>query len=181
MKTRLILFISALLISASHAGVYGDLEFGDSRETVTKKLRQSPLVEQTVDDVFTARTGLNGIYKCKARISGLTCHLYFNWDEQGGLDEITLRSEGLALGTYSKQLRQAWLDAERLFSEVYSAPVQKAPYPALDAFQNHKMMISHIWDNPGKGSILMGTGVDADRCFLFVRFASREMKLSPAP
>ena len=181
MKSRLVTFASAFLISAAHADVYGDLAYGDSRESVTSKLMQSPLVEQIIDDVFMARTGLNGIYKCKAKISGLACHLYFNWDEQGGLNEITLRSEGLALQTYPKELKQAWLDAERLFSEVYADPVQKAPYPALDAFQNHKMMISHVWDNPGKGSILMGTGVDADRCFLFIRFAKNAIELSPAP
>lgn len=181
MKTRLCSFISGLLICASQAGVYGDLEFGDSREAVSSKLKQSPLVEQTIDDVFTARTGLNGIYECKARISGLACHLYFNWDAQGGLDEITLRSEGLALETYPTELRKAWLDAERLFSEVYAVPSQKAPYPALSSFQKHKMMISHVWSNPGNGSILMGTGVDGEQCFLFVRFAKNGIELSPAP
>lgn len=181
MKSRIISLASALFVSSSHAGVYGDLEFGDSREAVTKKLGQSPLVEQIIDDVFTARTGLNGIYKCKAKISGLTCHLYFNWDEHGGLNEITLRSEGLALDTYPKELRQAWLDAERIFSEVYGGPSEKAPYPPVSAFKTHKMMISRVWNNPGNGSILMGTGVDRGQCFLFVRFASNGTQLAPAP
>ncbi len=181
MKSRIISLASALSISASHAGVYGDLEFGDSRETVTKKLGQSPLVEQVIDEVFTARTGLNGIYKCKAKISGLTCHLYFNWDEDGGLNEITLRSEGLGLETYPIELRQAWLDAERIFSEVYGGANQKAAYPPVSAFQKHKMMISHVWQNPDYGTILMGTGADRDRCFLFVRFTKSSTHLAPAP
>ena len=80
MKCLYLSLCCLLLISASQAGVYGELEFGDSRETVTKKLSQSPLVEQTIDNTYTARTGLNGIFKCKGKISGLVCHLYFNWD-----------------------------------------------------------------------------------------------------
>ena len=62
MKYFYLFLCCLLLISASQAGVYGELEFGDSRETVTKKLSQSPLVEQTIDNTYTARTGLNGIF-----------------------------------------------------------------------------------------------------------------------
>ena len=115
MKYFCLLLSCLLLVSVSQAGVYGELEFGDSRETVTKKLRQSPLVEQTIDNTYIARTGLNGIFKCKGQIAGLTCRLYFNWDEQGGLNEITLRSEGLDVDLYKTRLQRAWSDAESLF------------------------------------------------------------------
>lgn len=172
------LFLSCLLlISASQAGVYGELEFGDSRETVTKKLSQSPLVEQTIDNTYTARTGLNGIFKCKGKISELTFHLYFNWDEQGGLDEITLRSEGLDVDLYKTRLRRAWSDAESLFSQVYQAPAQQATYPSLNSFKEHKMMISHVWENKGKETILMGTGIDKNQCFLFIRYDKAHVEL----
>ena len=177
MKYLNLFLFCLLLISASQAGVYGELEFGDSRETVTKKLGQSPLVEQIFDNTYTARTGLNGIFKCKGKISGLACHLYFNWDEQGGLNEITLRSEGLDMDLYKTRLQRAWTDAESLFSQVYQSPTQKADYPALTAFKEHKMMISHVWKNKGKETILMGTGIDKNKCFLFIRYVRSQIDL----
>ena len=174
----LILFLGFLLSwTIGHAGVYGELEFGDDRETVTHKLQQSPLVEQTIDNTFIARTGLNGIFKCKAKISGLTCHLYFNWDQQGGLNEITLRSEKLKAEQYQTTLRKAWLDAESLFSKVYQSPTQKASYPLEAAFEEHQMMISHVWKNPGDKTILMGTGREKRSYFLFIRFVSQDIEL----
>ena len=177
MKT-LILSVGIILSwSVSHAGVYGDLEFGDDRETVTDKLKRSPLVEQTIDDTFIARTGLNGIFRCKAKISGLSCHLYFNWDQQGGLNEITLRSESLKAEEYQTTLSKAWVDAESLFSKVYELPTQKAPYPPEAAYTEHQMMISHIWKKPEEKTILMGTGMEKNGCFLFIRFASQDLEL----
>ena len=177
MKYFYLFLCCLLLISASQAGVYGELEFGDSRETVTKKLSQSPLVEQTIDNTYTARTGLNGIFKCKGKISELTFHLYFNWDEQGGLNEITLRSEGLDVDLYKTRLQRAWSDAESLFTQVYEAPAQQATYPALSSFKKHKMMISHVWGNKGKETILMGTGIDKNQCFLFIRYVRAQVEL----
>lgn len=167
----------SLFSSLIHAGIYGDLEFGDNRETVTNKLKQSPLVEQTIDDTFIARTGLNGIFRCKAKISGLTCNLYFNWDDQGGLNEITLRSESLKPEEYQTTLRRAWLEAESLFSKAYQLPTQKASYPSETAFDEHQMMISHVWKNPGGKTILMGTGMEKKGCFLFIRYASQDIEL----
>ena len=173
------LLVCFVLSSPIHAGVYGELEFGDSRDTVTQKLGQSPLVTQTIDNTYTARTGLNGIYKCKAKISGLACRLYFNWDEQGGLNEITLRSEGLDTDLYDTTLKSAWSEAGSLFSRVYQPPKQQAPYPPQSSFNEHKMMISHVWENADQTSILMGTGMDKNTCFLFIRYISVQAELSP--
>jgi len=173
----LFIFLCSLLAPMTHAGVYGDLEFGDNRETVTRKLRKSPLVNQTIDDTFTGRTGLNGIFQCKAKLAGLICHLYFNWDGQGGLNEITLRTQALETDQYDKALRQAWKDSEALFSQVYGPPTQKSGYPALKSFQQHKMLISHVWQQDGNQSILMGTGTDKGKCFLFIRFAHQNISL----
>ena len=168
-----------LLSSSIHAGVYGELEFGDDREAVTQKLGKSQLVEQTVDNTYTARTGLNGIYKCKTDISGLACRLYFNWDEKGELNEITLRSDSLDADLYKTELKGAWTDAGALFSRVYNKPKQQASYPPLSSFKEHKMMVTHVWGNNNGTSTLMGTGMDENQCFLFIRFLPTQTDLIP--
>ncbi|MGB0775692.1 MAG: hypothetical protein ACPGUY_07585, partial [Akkermansiaceae bacterium] len=73
---RFLTLLCFLLPYSISAGVYGSLEFGDSRETVTRKLQKSPLVKQTLDSTFIARTGLNGVFTCKNKLAGQTYTLY---------------------------------------------------------------------------------------------------------
>lgn len=170
-----------LSVVTSFAGVYGDLEFGDSRETVTRKMTASQLVDQTVDSTFFGRTGLNGVFKCKAKLAGLTYHLYFGWDENGGLNEITLRSNGLNMAEYGSRLRKAWGEAETLFTKVYQSPAQKTAYPLKAAFKEHNILISHVWHRGQKQSILMGPGQDKGKCFLSIRFVNKRIELPRLP
>ena len=176
--TIALIFLSSL---SSFAGVYGDLEFGDSRKTVTKKMSSSQLVEQTVNSTFLGRTGLNGIFKCKAKLAGLTYHLYFGWNESGGLNEITLRSGNLNMSEYGNSLRTAWNEAATLFSKVYNHPAQKTGYPTQRSFQDdfkgHQILISHVWHKGEKQSILMGPGIDQGKCFLTIRFVNKRVVL----
>jgi hypothetical protein len=39
------------------------------------------------------------------------------------------------------------------------------------------MMISHVWGNKGKETILMGTGIDKNKCFLFIRYVRAQVEL----
>lgn len=181
MMHRILISLSLLLSTFASAGVYGDLEFGDDRETVTRKLRNSALVAQTIDNTFIGRTGLNGIFKCKAKLAGLTCHLFFNWDENGGLNEITLRSDGLSLDQYDGELARASNEAESLFSKAYAAPIQKTPFPPKEAFQQHKLLVTHVWRQVENTSILMGPGIDKGKCFLFIRFTNERIDLKASP
>jgi hypothetical protein len=171
--------ILSLLIFAAlpcFAGVYADLEFGDSRETVQRKLKSSDMVEQTMPDTYISRTGLNGIFKCKAQLAGLTYHLYFDWNDDGNLDEITLRSNKLEQADYRTSLYQAWKEAGKLFTQVYKAPAQNAGFPNKDALGDSSIMMSHIWHKGPNESILMGTGMNQTNCFLAIRFVNRHVK-----
>lgn len=167
-----ILILTALPI---FAGVYGDLEFGDDRDAVTRKLQKSKLVTQTINTSLISRTGLNGIFQCKTPLAGLIYHLYFNWDADGGLQEVTLRSEDIEKSAYSSTLYKAWGAAAQLFTQVYKTPAQNAGFPDKLAITNGGMMMSHIWHKGTKESILMGTGIDKDQCFLAIRFMNQHI------
>ena len=175
------MIVFQLSLSTGFAGVYGDFEFGDSRETVTQKMTKSPLVVQTVDSTFFGRTGLNGIFKCKTKLAGLTYHLFFGWDKDGGLNEVTLRSNQLAMVEYSHGLRKAWVEAESLFSKVYHAPAQSTAYPHQGAFKEHNILVSHVWHRGQNQSILLGPGIDKGKCFLAIRFVNQRIELPKIP
>jgi len=171
------LIASILILTAlpSFAGVYGDLEFGDDRDVVTRKLQKSKLVTQTINSSLISRTGLNGIFKCKTQLAGLSYNLYFNWDADGGLQEVTLRSESIQKSNYSSTLYKAWGAAGKLFTQVYKAPAQNAGFPDQLTIANGGMMMSHIWHKGDNQSILMGTGIEKDQCFLAIRFINERI------
>lgn len=170
------LIILILCYSTSvKAGVYAGLNFGDSRDEVTRKLQASELIEQTVDSTFFGRTGLNGVFKCKNKLAGLKYSLYFAWSENGGLTEITLRSEELPANAYGTSIKQAWKQANQLFTQVYGAPKQDAKYPAPKDFLNHPILITHLWHRGERQSILIGPGIEKGRSFLTIRFINKKV------
>ncbi len=176
--TRLSFIFSALILIlcvTSQAGVYGNLEFGDSRDTVARKLKSSDLVVQTVDSTFLGRTGLNGVFKCKAKLAGLTYHLYFDWSENGGLKEVTLRSEQLHENEYGSTIKEAWVKANKLFTQVYNRPVQNANYPNKNDFNGHPVLITHMWHKGSNQSILIGPGLEKNQSFLTIRFVNKKI------
>lgn len=177
-KCLLFAFLGIALLSSNstHAGIYGPLEFGDNRSTVTRKLQQCDLVTQTVPSTFLARTGLNGIFKCKNQLAGLIFSLYFGWNDAGGLNEITLRSDEIDHSQYHTGLQQAWHKANTLFTNTYQAPAQNAKYPSKTDFKGRDILISHIWHKGTTQSILMGPGISKDKCFLTIRFVDRHVK-----
>lgn len=174
---KIFVFIISLFSSIQiQAGVYDTLQFGDSRETVTKKLQASKMVEATVDSTFFGRTGLNGIFKCKAKLADLTYHLYFGWSETGGLNEITLRSGSVPMTEYNASLKNAWEKANALFTQVYNEPAQDGQYPNKADFKEHNILISHIWHKGENQSILIGPGIDKGKCFLAIRFVNQRIE-----
>lgn len=182
MKLIIAIFLTLLPLPMM-AGVYGDLEFGDNRDTVTRKLQASKFVKQTMNTALIARTGLNGIFQTKAKLAGMTYHLYFGWDDDGGLKEITLRSDTIEKKQYSSTLYKAWQKAAQLFSNIYNTPVQNAEFPDKLDVMNNTMMMSHIWHIDSKQSILMGTGIENEECFLAIRFLNQRIEpvIIPAP
>ncbi len=185
-SSRLPRLVRSLLIScfgivlfssdSIHAGIYGPLEFGDNRGTVIRKLQQCDLVTQTVQSTFLARTGLNGSFKCKHQLAGLTYHLYFGWNDAGGLNEITLRSDAIDHTRYHTDLQQAWHKANTLFTQTYHAPAQNVKYPSKTDFKGRDILISHVWHKGTNQSILMGPGITKDKCFLAIRFVDRHVE-----
>lgn len=171
-----ILVVYLLSAILSSAGVYDTLEFGDDRETVTRKLGASKMVEQTIDSTFFGRTGLNGVFKCKTKLAGLTYHLFFDWNETGGLKEITLRSNTIDKAQYNTGLQNAWKEASTLFTQVYQIPAQDAKYPQPADFKGHDILISHIWHKGKKQSVLLGPGIIKEKCFLAIRFVNQHVE-----
>ena len=177
LTTRSLTLALLVIISPlAHAAVYDTLEFGDTREEVTKKLKASKMVKQQMEGAFFGRTGLNGVFKCNAKLANLSYRLYFDWTESGGLKEVTLRSDAIKGKKYDESLKTSWAEATKLFTQVYGKPAQGGTYPKRSDFKGHDILMTHIWHKGSDQSILIGPGIDKDKCFLAIRFINKRIE-----
>lgn len=135
------------------------------------------MVSTTANETFFGRLGLNGVFKCNAKLAGLTYHLYFDWDDNGGLKEVTLRSEDMPDSQYGSKLYSTWQEAKQLLTQAYNPPAQSADYPNKSDFKGSPILISTLWKRGTNNSVLLGTGREKGKCFLCIRFTNEKIEL----
>jgi hypothetical protein len=139
------------------SAVFDTVAFGDTRDTVTKKLFASKLVSSNVAQTHIGRTGLNNIFTTREKIAGLTCSLTFNWDDSGRLIELTLQSEDKGAQAYSSDVKQCFEEFEAILISIYGKPKQATAMPRTNELKDDQMLSSHVWRLDQGGSILLGT------------------------
>lgn len=162
-------------IKVPEGAAFDTLEFGDSRDTVLKKLNESPNIDGSVAEVMLARVGLNGVYRTKQTIGGLHCHLYFDWTSNNRLSEVTLRTKPLPRENYGGKIKSNWSELIELLTILHGKPVQNAPYPDSDELQDGLILSSHLWYSDKGHSILLGTGQEGANFSAVVRITSQHI------
>jgi hypothetical protein len=165
--------------SAPPAGsepIFDTLHFGDTRQQVLAKLKESKFVELTANETFLGRLGLNGVFRTRKAVGGLPCMLYFDWTEDGKLNELSLQTASLADASYPTRIQDCWTELIKLLTTLYGNPVQAAPYPELAQLQEGSFLASHLWRPESGGSILLGTARDSDGVTAVVRFTQAEVE-----
>ena len=175
MKIIASLLLTVLSLSA---GVYEDLEYGDTRQQVTDKLMACERVENTIPKTMFARVGLNGTFKIKKDLKGLNFSLFFNWNENQQLNEIALRSNAIAPGNANSKLSGPFKSATRLITEVYGPAVMSNSIPKSSQIKDGSILNSHLWNVDG-GTLLMGIAKDQGKFHLSISFL--EKHINPVP
>ena len=165
------LLLTVLSLSAS---VYEDLEYGDTKQEVSDKLMACDRVENTVPKTMFARVGLNGTFKIKKYLHGVKFSLFFDWNENGKLNEITLRSDAIDQGEFNSTLSKAFKSANKLITEVYGPAVMTNPMPKNNQISDGKTLNSHLW-HVGDGTLLMGVAKDQGKLHLSIRFLEKHI------
>lgn len=162
-------------------GVIDDLHFGDSRSTVVTKLKNSSLFQATVADTFMARTGLNGIFRSKQTIGGLHCFLFFDWDEAGGLKEITMQTEGQSPTAWNTSLKPCFDEMAKLLTSLHGKPLVANAIPDINSLENGSMNSNYLWNLEPQGSVLLGPSKADDKLHVSVRFTATRIEAQPTP
>jgi hypothetical protein len=161
---------------ADPKAVFDTLCLGDKREAVTKKLKESKLVESTMDDVLMGRVGLNGIYRTRKQIGGLHCELYFDWTGADTLKEVSLQTQAVPKNVYVNRLKATWEELSELLTALHGKPVQAGAFPGPESLQKGVLVPSHLWKLPNGGSALLGTSLEGDTVMIVVRFTSQKIR-----
>ena len=156
--------------------VFDQLLFGDTRAQVLAKLKASQFVELAVDETFIGRTGLNGVFRTRKKIGGLNASLYFAWTATGELSELTLQTETLPESAYRTVLQPSWQEFIPLLTTLYGKPVQKGPFPRMEAVADGMLSPTHLWSLEGVGSALLGTARSGDKYQIVVRFTQKQIQ-----
>jgi hypothetical protein len=163
------------------AAIFDTLKFGDTRETVTAKLKASKMVEANLDGTFFGRTGINGIYRTVQPIGGLNCYLFFDWDEADLLKEISLRTEDKAIGEYETVLKPCWQALTELIVPIYGKPLQTTKMPAASDLTNEQMLASHLWRIDQGGTVMLGASRLGEAYQVSILFTKEKIEARPIP
>ena len=167
-------------LPSAHA-VFDTLSFGDSRDTVAEKLKKSKFVESTVASTFLGRTGLNGIFHTSQKVGGLYCYLFFDWNEAGGLKELTLQTESKSAEDYTTVLRPCGKELIDLIGPIHGKPLQKMEICDLKLLVDGQMLATHLWKIDHGGTVMLGTAQIGNEYQVAVRFTKDEIGSDPAP
>lgn len=156
--------------------VFDTLCFGDSRQEVEDKLKESQFVEMAVDETFLGRLGLNDAFRTRQDIGGLRCLLAFDWSPGGTLSEITLHTDSLEPAAYEGRLKDTWKELAKLMTTLHGQPLQAAPMPQAKQLQDGMFLSSHLWRLPGGGSALLGPTRKGSNYAMVVRFTTETIE-----
>jgi len=122
MKKQLaLLFFVLQSLSSSAVDLIGGVQYGETEEVVTKKLKASKFVTAELDDTIFGRVGINGSFTTTNTLNNLTFSLFFDWDHSNSnknLKHINFRSEPLSTESYDTTLRASWKRGQTLLNAL---------------------------------------------------------------
>lgn len=158
-----------------NAGVFDRLAFGDTRDQVLEKLKQSKFVTMTCDETFIGRTGLNGIFRLSEKVGGLEASLYFDWDGAGRLTEITLQTEMVDAARFSAVIQPCWKAFIPLLTKIHGTPLHSQGQLDERSMPEGALSSTHLWKLEPEGSAMLGAVKEAGKCQVAVRFTKRNV------
>jgi len=154
--------------------VFDSLKLGESKDQVIEKLKNSELVLLTIPENLLGRTGLNGVFQLKQKVSGIEASLYFEWSDTNELKEVQIRTAAVTAAEYPSKLAPCWQKFTEQLTERYGRPLQAVATIDLKSVTEGTMLSSHVWKVPSGGSTLLGIGCEAGKYQIVTRLTAEE-------
>ncbi len=156
--------------------IQGCLAFGEPSAKVTARLKASGLFECTMPESFLARTGLNGVFRTRQKITDHHSQLYFGWNDDGGLKDFTLHTDPMPLANAKDRILPCWQSYVAILTELYGKPLSAGSSLDLASIQPDAVIFTHLWESEQTGAILVGAGRTDEGYHIALRFSGESYK-----
>lgn len=155
---------------------YDTLAFGDDQATVIRKLKASPRFHTELDDTYFARTGLNGTFRTTKgnEFFGMPAALYYEWDNQGGLMNLSLYGHETPAAMAGEAMVPLWQEMVDQINKQFGQARSSSPKPAYAGLGESQITFTHAWPMTSGGSLLLGVGKQEGKYVIIARFTIKE-------
>lgn len=157
------------------AAIFDQLTFGDNRKQVEEKLKASKFAKLTVAETFIGRSGLNGIFRTTEKIGGLDTSLYFDWEGEDSLSEVSLHTDPQPSAQVQQTLIPCWKEFANLLSKLYGKPKISSPELHTSSIPDGVYQPTHLWNLPPIGSVTLGASREGDKVLVVCRFSKQKV------
>lgn len=154
--------------------MYKELSFGDNMNTHIDKLEKSEHLKASVPRSLFGRGGINGIFKSVKPMGGLKSSLYFDWDDQNKLKEISIHTDPEPAASLKEKLIPCWKACIEQLTEHFGEPVGGLPNLDITPIPNKGISFTHHWKLTNGGSALVGAGNEDGKYLIIVRYTTDE-------
>lgn len=145
--------------------VFDTLHFGDSTDTVLKKLAKSKMLLSKLEENEYGRSDINGAFITKMKLNQLPLSLHFIWKEKK-LTKLLLRSPAVA---DPSSLEKSYKDATHLLNSKYGRFIQKGTPTNPSNMETDTYDFTVEWETP-QGYAYLGMGKTSEGCVLIISF-----------
>ncbi len=177
-KFALISLLTFSPLTSQAGDIIGNLEYGDTEDTVISKLQKSSLVSSNLDKSMFARVGVNGSFETTNTLSNMKFKLFFDWDLSGSdkkLTEVILRSAPQDITISNKAIKSAWKDATNLLTAMHGKPLASGEQPDFSNIPDGGIMYASYWKTDD-GYVYLGAGMEANKLNLTICLRKNTMK-----
>ncbi len=150
--------------------MYEELSFGDDMNTHIDKLEKSEHVKASVPRALFGRGGINGIFKTVKPMGGMKANLYFDWNDENKLKEISIRTKPEPASSFDAKLKPCWEACIQQLTEDLGEPVGGLPDLDITSIPNKQISFTHHWKLKDGGSALVGAGHEDGQYLIIVRY-----------
>lgn len=150
--------------------MFENLQFGESRGTIEKKLSNNKRIKTPKSTVF-GNVGSN--YTIIQKYDGLSYTIHLDWSDNNTLSSLDLYSSPSSYNNLS----QAYQNLATVLTEIYGSPKFKNPLPKEHTIPGSDgINYGAVWFY-GKHAAMVGIGKHKGKAILVVSFKDKQPKL----
>ena len=175
-KTLITAAVLTLSLLPSMGQLIAGINFGDNKEEVEKKLKESNLADANRNNKNTAfgSTGKNEAFKTTTKLNELQYEIHYNWDKDNKLESLNFHSQNISKDEFQGKLKTSWAHLTNFLTNIHGKATSAVEYPAQDSIVMNSIYFTHEWKTE-TGYLYMGAGLKENGYTLVMNFTKEPL------